>query len=76
MQEFIEYVVKALVDRPGEVAVDRVEDGGTVVFEVRCSPDDIGRVIGKGGKTIRALRTLLQSAAAREEMRASIEIIE
>ncbi|MCX6338433.1 MAG: KH domain-containing protein [Candidatus Aureabacteria bacterium] len=76
MKEFIEYVVKALVDRPEEVSVTQIDGEKTVIFELRCNESDIGKVIGKQGRTIKAIRTLLGSAAAKAGIRAMLEIIE
>jgi predicted RNA-binding protein YlqC (UPF0109 family) len=76
MKAFIEYVVKALVDYPEQVEIREVDGERTVVFEVRLNPTDIGKVIGKSGRTITAIRTLLTSAAAKNGKRAMLEIIE
>jgi predicted RNA-binding protein YlqC (UPF0109 family) len=76
MKEFIEYVVRALVDHPDEVAVTRIDGEKAVLFELRLNPDDIGRVIGKSGRTINSIRTLLGAAAAKANLRAMCEIVE
>jgi predicted RNA-binding protein YlqC (UPF0109 family) len=76
MKEFVVYVVKALVDYPDEVSVREVDGERTVVFELRLNKSDIGKVIGKNGRTISALRSLLTSAAAKQGRRAVLEIIE
>lgn len=76
MKAFIEYVVKELVDYPEQVDVREVDGDRVVVFEVRLHPTDVGKVIGKSGRTITALRTLLTSAAAKHGKRAMLEIIE
>ena len=76
MKEFVEYVVKALVDFPDEVSVREVDGERTVVFELRLNKTDIGKVIGKNGRTISALRSLLTSAAAKHGRRAVLEIVE
>lgn len=76
MKEFVEYVVKALVDYPDEVNVREVDGERTVVFELRLNKSDIGKVIGKNGRTISALRSLLTSAAAKQGRRAVLEIVE
>jgi predicted RNA-binding protein YlqC (UPF0109 family) len=69
-------VVKALVDHPEEVDVKQVDGERTVVFELRLNQTDIGKVIGKSGRTITAIRSLLTSAAANNGKRAMLEIIE
>ena len=76
MKEFVEYVVKALVDYPDEVNVREVDGERTMVFELRLNKTDIGKVIGKNGRTISALRSLLTSAAAKQGRRAVLEIVE
>jgi len=76
MKAFIEFVVKALVDHPDEVDVKEVDGERVVVFELRLNQTDVGKVIGKSGRTITAIRTLLTSAAAKQGKRAMLEIIE
>ena len=76
MKAFIEYVVKALVDHPEEVTVTEVDGERVVVFELRLNQTDVGKVIGKSGRTITAIRTLLTSSAAKQGKRAMLEIIE
>jgi predicted RNA-binding protein YlqC (UPF0109 family) len=76
MKAFIEYVAKALVDHPEEVDVREIDSERAVIFERRLNQADIGKVIGKSGRTITAIRTLLTSAAAKQGKRAMLEIIE
>ncbi|NLG34933.1 MAG: KH domain-containing protein [Lentisphaerae bacterium] len=76
MKELIEYVVKTLVDHPEELRIAEIEGERTIVFELRCHPDDVGKVIGKSGKTVGALRTLLSTVAARQNRRAMLEVVE
>jgi uncharacterized protein len=76
MKAFVEYVVKALVDHPDQVDVREVDGERVVVFELRLNQTDIGKVIGKSGRTITAIRTLLTSAAAKNGKRVVLEIIE
>jgi predicted RNA-binding protein YlqC (UPF0109 family) len=76
MKAFIEYVVKALVDHPDQVTVREVDGDRVVVFELHLAPDDVGKVIGRNGRTISAIRMLLNSAAAKLGKRALLEIIE
>lgn len=76
MKAFIEYVVKELVDFPEQVEIREVDGDRALVFEVRLNPSDIGKVIGKSGRTISAIRTLLISTAAKNGKRAMLEIIE
>ncbi len=76
MKELIEYVVKALVDHPDELRLTEIEGERTIVFELRCHPDDVGKVIGKNGKTVGAIRTLLSTVASRQNRRAMLEVVE
>ncbi len=66
MQAFLEFVVKGLVDRPDAVNVTPVERDGMTIYELRVHPTDIGKVIGKQGTTIHAIRSLLQVGAAKK----------
>lgn len=76
MKDFIEYVVSALVDNPDRVSVVEVEGTRTTVFELRVGDGDLGKVIGRGGQTAKAIRTLLAAVAARQGKRAMLEILD
>ena len=76
MKEFVEYIVKSVVDNPDEVSVTEVVGSRTTVYELRVAQPDLGKVIGKGGQTARSIRTLLAAAAARQGKRAVLEILE
>ncbi|HPS94601.1 MAG TPA: KH domain-containing protein [Deltaproteobacteria bacterium] len=76
MRELIEYIAKALVDNPDEVKVSEVEGEVTSVIELRVAKPDLGKVIGKEGRTARAMRTLLTAASTKIKKRAVLEIIE
>ena len=76
MQAYLEYVVQGLAEHPGEVSVTPVERGGQTVYELRLNPDDVGRIIGKQGQTINAIRSLLLAGSARKGLRCSLEIVE
>ncbi|MCD6339487.1 MAG: KH domain-containing protein [Verrucomicrobia bacterium] len=76
MQEWLEYVVKGLVSRPEEVKVVPVDRGGQILYQLSVAPEDVGRVIGKKGATIHALRALLQVGCARKGVRATVDILE
>jgi uncharacterized protein len=76
MQAFLEYVVKGLVQVPGEVSITPVERSGQTIYELRLNPDDVGRIIGRQGQTINAIRSLMQAGSARHGQRCSLEIIE
>ena len=76
MKELVEFIVKQLVDHPEDVEVREVEGECAVIIEVRMNPACIGKVIGKNGKTINAIRSLLACASAKKGKRALLEIIE
>jgi len=76
MRELIEYIAKALVDNPDEVKVSEVEGEVTSVIELHVAKSDLGKVIGKEGRTARAMRTLLTAASTKIKKRAVLEIIE
>ena len=76
MKELITYIAKALVDKPEEVEVMEVEGEKTTVIELRVSQEDLGKVIGKQGRTARAMRTILNAAATKIRKRAVLEILE
>ncbi len=76
MKELIEYIAKHLVDSPDEVKVSEVAGEVTSVIELRVAKADLGKVIGKEGKTARAMRTLLTAASTKIKKRAVLEIIE
>jgi predicted RNA-binding protein YlqC (UPF0109 family) len=76
LQELVAYLAKALVDRPEEVTVDVADEDRAWLFELTVDEADLGKVIGKEGRTARALRTVLAAAAAKIERRAILEILE
>ena len=77
MKDLVEYLAKALVDRPDEVSVEEFEeDDGTVVFELTVADDDVGKVIGRNGRTVNALRTVIRAAAVRENRRVLVDVVD
>jgi len=76
MKELITYIAKALVDKPEEVVVTEIEGEQTSVIELKVAKDDLGKVIGKQGRTARAIRTILGAASTKLRKRAVLEIIE
>ena len=76
MQAFLEYVVKGLVEHPDEVTVRPVERNGLTVYELRLNPGDVGRIIGRQGMTINAIRSLLTAGSAKKSLRCLLEIVE
>ena len=76
MKELITYIAKSLVDRPELVSVAEVLGDHTIVLELKVAKEDIGKVIGKLGKTAQAMRTLLNAASGKEKKRMILEIVE
>ena len=76
MKELIKYIAKALVDSPEQVDVAEVEGNQTSVLELKVAKEDLGKVIGKQGRTARAMRTILSAASAKIKKRTVLEIIE
>ena len=76
MRALVEYITKSLVDTPEEVVVTEVEGEKTTVLELRVAPSDLGKVIGKQGKTARAIRVILNAASTKSRRRTVLEILE
>ncbi|MEA2322210.1 MAG: uncharacterized protein QOD81_2060 [Solirubrobacteraceae bacterium] len=77
MRDLLEYLARALVDEPDGVTVEQFEeDDGTVVLELAVADDDYGKVIGRGGRTANALRTLVKAAAVKENRRVLVDIVD
>lgn len=76
MQVFLEYVIKGLVHHPEKVSVTPVEKSGLTIYELRMDPEDVGKVIGRQGMTINAIRSLLLAGSAKKGLRCSLEIVE
>ena len=76
LKELIEYIARALVDNPDQVRVSEIEGEKTSVIELSVAKDDLGKVIGKQGRTARAMRTILSAASTKVKKRAVLEIIE
>jgi predicted RNA-binding protein YlqC (UPF0109 family) len=76
MKDLIAYIAKALVDRPEEVTVTEIEGEQTSVIELKVAKEDLGKVIGKQGRTARAMRTILSAASTKINKRSVLEIIE
>jgi uncharacterized protein len=76
-RELLEYLARGLVDAPDEVTVEEVvEEDGTVILELSVGDDDYGNVIGRGGRTATALRTIIKSAAVRHGRRVFVDIVD
>jgi predicted RNA-binding protein YlqC (UPF0109 family) len=76
MKELIEYIVKALVDTPDKVAVKEIAGEKSIIYELRVGEGDLGKVIGKEGRTAKAIRTIITAAAMKQGKRTVLEIIE
>ena len=76
MKEFVEYIIKNLVDNPDKVKINEIGGTHTLIIELSVEKADIGKIIGKKGKTINAVRTLLMSVASRNGVRVNLEILE
>ncbi len=76
LNELVTYIAKSLVDNPDKVEVREVAGEQTAVLELKVAPEDLGKIIGKQGKTAKAIRTILGAAAAKMKRRAVLEILE
>ena len=76
MQEFLEFVVKGLVEHPEAATVTPVVKDALTIYELRLHPDNVGRIIGRKGMTINAIRSLLLAGSARKGLRCTLEIVE
>jgi uncharacterized protein len=77
MRELLVYLAKALVDQPDQVEVEQFEeDDGTLVLELSVAADDYGQIIGRGGRTAQALRTVVKAAAVKDNRRVLVDIVE
>jgi predicted RNA-binding protein YlqC (UPF0109 family) len=75
-KELVETVARALVDEPDQVEVEQIEQGDTTILELRVAPDDIGKVIGKDGRTAQSLRTLVTAASSKAGRRVHLDILD
>ena len=75
MKELVEYLVKSLADHPDQVSLTEHETDDSILLELKISPDDIGKIIGKSGNTINAIRTVLQAAASSQKKRIKLEVV-
>lgn len=76
MKALVEFIVKSLVDNPDKVATEEVDGEKTAVIELRVDPSDLGKVIGKQGRTARSIRTILNAAGIKKGKRVVLEILE
>jgi predicted RNA-binding protein YlqC (UPF0109 family) len=76
MREFLEFIIRQLVEYPDEMMLTEIPSGKTTFFRLQLRRSDVGRVIGRNGQTIHAIRALLASSAARHGQRATLEVVE
>jgi predicted RNA-binding protein YlqC (UPF0109 family) len=75
MKELVEYLVKALVDKPEEVKIAQTEGESVTILEIRVADEDVGKVIGRDGRIANAIRTIAKAAAAKQNRRVTVEIM-
>lgn len=76
MKELLTYIVQNLVENPDEVSITEYDEDGETVFEVRVAEGDMGKVIGRGGRIVKEIRTLMKAVAQRRGMRVSVDIVD
>jgi predicted RNA-binding protein YlqC (UPF0109 family) len=76
MKAILESIAKSLVDAPNEVQITEVDGEKTIIFELRCNAKDVGKIIGKSGKTVGAMRTIMNSMAAKQGRKAMLEVVD
>lgn len=76
MKELVEFIARSIVDDPDAVEVVEIQEGNTTVYELAVAPDDLGKVIGKKGRTAAAMRSILSAASAKAKKRTLLEIVE
>ena len=76
MRDLVEFLVRALVENPEAVEVEQFEEDGDLVLEVTVADDDLGRVIGRGGRIANAIRTVARAAGARDDRRVIVDILD
>jgi len=76
MKDLVVTLAKALVDNPDAVEVDEISSGRVIVFQLKVAPQDVGKVIGKDGRTAQAIRTVLQAASVKSDRRVQLDIVD
>ena len=77
MEDLLEFLARALVDKPDQVSIEGFEeDDGTVVLEIRVADDDVGKIIGRGGRTVSSLRTVMRAVASRQDERILVDVVD
>ena len=77
MEDLLEFLARALVDNPDQVSVEGFdEDDGTIVLEIHVADEDVGKMIGRGGRTISSLRTVMRAVASRQDERVLVDVVD
>ncbi len=76
MRDLVQYISEALVDKPDDVRVTVIEGENSIILDLKVAPDDVGKVIGKGGQTAKALRKILSAAATKLKKKSLLQIVE
>lgn len=76
MGEIVSILAKALVDHPEQIEVKEIEDGQSIVIELKVAPEDMGKIIGKQGKIAKAIRTVVKAAAIKQNKKVTVEIVQ
>ena len=76
MEDLLAYIAKGLVDHPDEVSVESFEEDGALVFELRVADDDTGKVIGRSGRTVQAIRTVMRACGAKQDRRVLVDVVD
>ena len=77
MEDLLEFLARALVDQPDQVSVEGFdEDDGTIVLEIHVADEDVGKMIGRGGRTISSVRTVMRAVASRQDARVLVDVID
>jgi uncharacterized protein len=76
MDDLLAYIAKGLVDHPEEVSVESYEEDGALVFELRVADDDTGKVIGRSGRTVQAIRTVMRACGAKQDRRVLVDVVD
>jgi uncharacterized protein len=75
MKDLVEFLVKSLADHPQDVVLTEQEADDTILIELRINPEDVGKIIGKNGNTVNAIRTVLQAAASSQKKRVRLDVV-
>lgn len=74
MKEFLEYVARLLAQSPDQVEVTETQEEGTIIYRLAVAPEDVGRIIGRDGRVVRAIRAVLRAAGARQNVRVALQV--